>query len=168
MNHQPYQIQNEDVILDKISNLQPLNYNQFRWWRRFDQPNPKLPNSAPLLDKINNGDLEFSNFYWQAKYCEIELNEKFLSSKDSQHWMDITRMDRARRKRLWEDFEKDEHTKLEYLKKQFTREFFISEDEYEEEIVQFGGTLKELYIHCESKYGKQLRSKSRRGRPKKY
>jgi hypothetical protein len=168
MNHQPYNIKNEKVILDKISQLQPLNYNQFRWWRRFEQPNKLLPNNSSLLDKINNGDLEFSHFYWQAKYMEMQLNQAYQESHDSHHWVESNRMDRARRKRLWEDFEKDEFKKLEYIRKEFLREFFIEGDEYDLEIVSFDGTLKELYSHCESKYGKQLRSKKRRGRPSKY
>ena len=42
----------EDTILDKISQLQPLNYNQFRWWRRFDAPNKPLHKNSDLLEKF--------------------------------------------------------------------------------------------------------------------
>ncbi len=31
-----YKIDNPDLVLKEIKKLQPLNYNQFRWWRRFD------------------------------------------------------------------------------------------------------------------------------------
>ena len=43
----------EDTILEKISQLQPLNYNQFRWWRRFDAPNKPLHKNSNLLKKQN-------------------------------------------------------------------------------------------------------------------
>ena len=72
-----YNIDNEELIRKQISKLQPLNYNQFRWWRKFDQPQKSLPNNAPLLDKIKNGDLEFSHYYWQAKFTELAINEAF-------------------------------------------------------------------------------------------
>lgn len=158
---------NPKLILSEISNLKPLNYNQFRWWRRFDQKSPKLPNKTPLIDKINNGDLEFSHFYWQALYCELELNQKSEDSIDGQCWLETTRLDRARRKKLWGDFEKDENNKLEYIKKEFIKEFFINDLEYDNIIISFDGGLKDLYTHCNSKYGKKIRSKSRRGRPSK-
>ena len=57
----------EDTVLEKISQLQPLNYNQFRWWRRFDSPNKPLHKNSDLLRKIRNGDYEFSHYYWQAR-----------------------------------------------------------------------------------------------------
>ena len=167
MNHQIYQIHNEEVILNEISKLQPLNYNQFRWWRKFDTKTKPLPNKSPLLSKIKNGDFEFSHFYWQAKYSEIELNQKHYESLDGQHFTESTRMDRARRKRLWEDFEKDEVKKLETLKKEFTKEFFIEPDEYNNESETFDGTLEEFYKYCSEKYGKNLYRKSGRGRPRK-
>lgn len=167
MNHQIYQIHNEEVILNEISKLQPLNYNQFRWWRKFDTKTKTLPNKSPLLSKVKNGDFEFSHFYWQAKYAEIELNQKHYESLDGQHFTESTRMDRARRKRLWGDFEKDELKKLETLKKEFTKEFFIEPDEYDNESETFDGTLEEFYKYCSEKYGKNLYRKSGRGRPRK-
>ena len=71
-----FKINNEDLIHKEISKLRPLNYNRFMWWRRFTQPKRPLDKKAPLLNKIKNGDLEFSHFYWQALYTEIEMNEK--------------------------------------------------------------------------------------------
>ena len=72
-----YNVSNEKHILKEISKLQPLNYNQFRWWRRFDTPNKPLHKYSALIDKIKNGDYDFSHYYWQAKYAEIEINEIF-------------------------------------------------------------------------------------------
>lgn len=167
-NQPQYKVGNEDHVLKEIAQLQPLNYNQFRWWRRFDQPNKALDKNAPLLSKIQNGDLEFSHYWWQAKYTEMEMNEKFYECIDQQDFIEKTQVDRARRKRLYEDFEKDEAEKLMYIKKEFTKEFRMDEEDYENEVIEFDGSLEDLYHHCAVKYGKKIRIKSKRGRPRKY
>jgi uncharacterized protein YndB with AHSA1/START domain len=167
MKQKVFNVTNKELVLQEIAKLQPLNYNQFRWWRRFDQPNKPLHKNASLLDKIQNGDLEFSHYWWQAKYTEIEMNEILENCIDYQDWSEKTQVDRARRRRLWEDFEKDEAEKLSYIRKEFSKEFRMTEEDYEDEITKFDGSLEELYRHCEIKYGKKIRIKSKRGRPRK-
>ena len=168
MSNKVYNIDNEELIRKQISKLQPLNYNQFRWWRKFDQPQKSLPNNAPLLDKIKNGDLEFSHYYWQAKFTELAINEAFNEyNGDRQKLLEKNAMDLSRRKRLWEDFERDEKDKLTFLRKQFSKEFRMTEDDYENEILEFGGSLEELYHHFTIIYGKKYKVQSKRGRPKK-
>src|SRR5210317_1435986 len=103
-----YRVGNEDLVLEEVSKLRPLKYNKFQWWRRFAAPNKPLEDKAPLIDKIKNGDLEFSNYFWQALYTELELNAKREEVRDGMEWIETTQVDRARRKRLWEDFERDE------------------------------------------------------------
>ena len=168
MREKVFNIANEDLVLQEISKLRPLNYNRFMWWRRFDQKKRPLDKKAPLLDRIKNGDLEFSHYYWQALYTEIEMNEKRNECIDDQHWIEQTRVDKQRRRRLYDDFEKDETEKLATLRKQFSKEFRMTKEDYDDEILEFGGTLLQLYRHCEIKYGKKIRIKSKRGRPRKY
>ncbi len=156
-----YSIKNEDLVLEEVSKLRPLKYNKFQWWRRFASPNKPLEDKAVLIDKIKNGDLEFSNYYWQALYTELELNAKREEVKDGREWIEATQVGRARRKRLWEDFEKDEAKKLEYLKKQFVKTFKMSVEDYEEQLLKVDGTLEDLYYRCEKLFGfksKELRS----------
>ena len=112
MKHKIFNVTNEDLVLQEISKLRPLNYNRFMWWRRFDQKKRPLDKKSPLLDKIKNGDLEFSHYYWQALYTEIEMNEKRNECIDDQHWIEQTRVDKQRRRRLYDDFEKDEYLSL--------------------------------------------------------
>jgi len=157
----------EEIIKEKLAELKPLNYNQFRWWRRWDSKNTPLLNQAPLLDKIQNGDYEFSHYFWQAQFSELELNKKLTETKDTQHWIEVTQLERARRKRLWEDFEKDEAEKLKAIEKEFTKTFKISKEEYNSELENFDGTLEEFYIQCKSKFGMYNQIKSKRGRPPK-
>ena len=163
-----FTVDNEELILREIAKLQPLNYNQFRWWRKFDQPKKSLPDKVPLLDKIQNGDLEFSHYWWQAKFSELELNKAYIDCDfEMQKLLEKHAVDLARRKRLWEDFEKDETNKLDYIRKEFSKEFRMTEEDYETEIMEFGGSLEELYHHCTIVYGKKLRSLKQRGRPAK-
>jgi hypothetical protein len=163
-----FNVKNEELILKEISKLRPLNYNRFMWWRRFEQHKKSLDNKSPLLDKIKNGDLEFSHYYWQALYTEMEMNEKYIECIDEQHFTEQSRVDKERRRRLWGDFEKDEAEKLSTIRKQFPKEFRMTKEDYDDEILEFGGTLLQLYHHCEIKYGKKLKIQSKRGRPKKY
>jgi hypothetical protein len=148
-----YKTHSKEVVLEKLSNLQPLNYNQFRWWRRWDSKNKPLHKLKPLLDKIRNGDFDYSHYYWQAQFCEIEMNEKYLQLKDPGRWMEETQLDRARRKRLYEDFEKDEAEKLKQIKKQFVLYFKMNKDDYEKEVIEFGGSLEDFYFYCKQKFG---------------
>ena len=148
-----YRVGNEDLVLEEVSKLRPLKYNKFQWWRRFASLNRPLEDKASLIDKIKNGDLEFSNYFWQALYTELELNAKREEVRDGREWIETTQVDRARRKRLWEDFEKDETKKLEYIKKQFVKTFKMTLEDYEEQLSKATGTLEDLYYTCESLYG---------------
>jgi len=154
-----FKINNEDLIHKEISKLRPLNYNRFMWWRRFTQPKRPLDKKAPLLNKIKNGDLEFSHFYWQALYTEIEMNEKHINCIDDQHWVEESRVDKQRRRRLWEDFEKDETEKLKMIRKLFSKEFRMTLEDYDDVILEFEGTLQQFYNYCEIKFGKKIKFK---------
>ena len=158
---------NEKLVLSEIQKLKPLKYNQFYWWRRFAPKNSPLSKNAPLWDMIVNGDLDFSHYYWQALYSEIEINEKYKRSKDHHMYLETTSIDRERRAKLWADFEKDEKAKLALIKKLFLRNFFITSEEYEKEIISFGDDLREFYLYCKLTYGKRQVIPSRRGRPPK-
>jgi hypothetical protein len=162
-----FNVKNKDLVLQEISKLRPLNYNRFMWWRRFAQKKIPLDNKSPLLDKIKNGDLEFSHYYWQALYTEIEMNEKYIECIDEQHFIEQSRVDKERRRRLWGDFEKDEKEKLKILRREFAKEFRMTKEDYDDEILEFRGTLLKLYRHCEIRYGKKIKIQSKRGRPKK-
>ena len=159
MKQKIFNVTNEDLVLQEISKLRPLNYNRFMWWRRFDQKKRPLDKKAPLLDRIKNGDLEFSHYYWQALYTEIEMNEKRNECIDDQHWIEQSRVDKQRRRHLWEDFEKDEAEKLKMIRKLFSKEFRMTLEDYDDVILEFEGTLQQFYNYCEIKFGKKIKFK---------
>ena len=63
-----FKVANPDLVRKQIKKLQPLNYNQFKWWRRFDSKMKPLPKGATFLQRIQNGEFEFSHYYWQAQF----------------------------------------------------------------------------------------------------
>ena len=148
-----FKVSNSKHVLKEIKKLKPLSYNKFFWWRRFTSYNQPLPKKSSFLEKIKNGDFDPSHYYWQAKYSELEINEKAIEcNNDHQVLMEKYSLYFTRRKKLWEDFEKDESTKLQDIKKNFQKEFEINSEEYEDEIGDFDGTLEEFYYYIRKTY----------------
>ena len=58
-----YKTSDPKVIHREIKKLQPLNYNQFMWWRRFASKNKPLPKGATFFQRIQNKEFEFSHLY---------------------------------------------------------------------------------------------------------
>lgn len=163
-----FKVNNPDLVKQEISKLQPLNYNQFRWWRRFDSKTKPLPKGATFLQRIQNREFEFSHYYWQAQLCELEINERVKEYRgDIQMLLEKNGVDLARRKRLWEDFNKTETELLKELKKGFLREFVMTSQEYEEHISNFDGTIEEFYMYCLKTFERSGKKVERRGRPPK-
>jgi hypothetical protein len=163
-----YQTNDPKVIQREIKKLQPLNYNQFMWWRRFASKNKPLSKGAMFLQRIQNGEYEFSHYFWQAQLCELEINEKHKEYKgDIQLLLEKNGVDLARRKRLWEDFNKTEAELLANLKKGFLREFVMTSQEYEDHITNFDGTTEEFYMYCLKTFDRSGKPVERRGRPSK-
>ena len=162
-----YQVSNESLIHKEIKKLKPLNYNKFMWWRRYTSKNQPLPTKSTFLERIKNGDYEFSHYYWQWKLTELELNDLYIKYKgDIQKLLENNGVDLSRRKRLIEDFEKTESQLLIDLQKNFQKEFVMSKEEYYIHIENFDGTIEDFYYYCLKTFDK--RKQERRGRPKKY
>ena len=157
--------------LDKeFSKLRKLKYNQFRWWRMYDNPNKPLDKRALFRDRILNGDFDHSHYIFQAMWCEHEMNDVAVNCGDDlQKYVEKTSLLRTRRKRLLEDFERDENEKLEGLIKGFTDNFRCTKDQVYEEIFKCSGELIDLYYIIEEKYKivPMPYPLKRRGRPKK-
>jgi hypothetical protein len=169
--HRPYNPTTTREQLDKkFSKLRKLTYNPFRWWRMYDNPKKPLCDRSPFLDRILNGDFDYSHYKYQADWCEHEMNETALKCDDDiGKFVEMTSLLRSRRKRLLEDFEKDENGKLEMLIKAFTVHFRCNKEQVYEEIEKCSGSLMDLYYIIEDKYriAHMPYPLKRRGRPKK-
>ena len=155
MNNPYSPVTSREQLEKKFSKLRKLNYNAFRWWRMYDNPNKPLCNRSLFRDRILNGDFDYSHYKYQAMLVEHNINEKAAIAIDGIHEKELTKVDRTRRKRLLEDYHKDEMKKLETIKLLFVKNFFMTEEEYDEVVLKFGGDLVDFYIHCNDTFGKK-------------
>ena len=149
-------------IQEQLSKLRKLSYNQFRWWRMYDNPTLPLPNKSPLIDKILNGDFDYPHFKLQAELVEHELNE--LAQKcggNNELFGEKSSLLRAKRKRLLEDFEKEENNKLKRIFTEFGKNFTVTKEQIEEEMLRFVGDLGEFYYYMSVRYQKNHNSNKR-------
>jgi len=137
-------------LKDRISTFRKNTYNRFYWWRRF-QPRQSLHAYRRLDERILNGDFEASDYHWQTLW-ENELEKQAINEEpsiDKQH--EIRCMFGERRRRLNNDYEKDEQKILDEMYKAFRMELRMSKDEVEDEMLQFDGTLSEFYYYIYNK-----------------
>ena len=164
----------KETILQEVNKLQRLNYNQFFWWRKFRSKQKELSKYAYAVDKIRNGDFDFSHYYWQAQYALLEMEEKtgHITHPSSRH--EAQTLFRERHRRLMKDFEKDEPERLGGFYKECKRTLRLPKETVEEIAADFDGTLEELYIQLQEKYQVKRHPVpdfnnfgKKRGRPKK-
>ena len=108
--------QSKKYIEKELTKFQKLNYNQFRWWRWYESKNKPLQYKSDFRDKIMNGDYDAGPYQLQAQLCEHMLNEMLEECDgDYQKYLEKSKLLGARRKRLWEDHNKDETGKINDL-----------------------------------------------------
>jgi hypothetical protein len=133
----------------------------------YDNPVQPLPNKSPLIDKILNGDFDYPHYKLQAELVEHELNE--LAQKcggNNEKFGEKSAILRAKRKRLLDDFEKEENDKLSRIYKEFEKNFTATKEQIEAEMFRFVGNLGEFYYYMGVRYSK-VSNPNRRGRKKK-
>tara|TARA_R110002020_G_scaffold103223_8_gene241693 strand:- start:218 stop:664 length:447 start_codon:yes stop_codon:yes gene_type:complete len=126
----------------------------FYWWRRF-RTHKNLPYKAPLIDKIKNGDFDYSPFFEQAKWelhwmkeeqKEFIYNYQGKEPEQDSLYSDIERRARKRYNRLYEDGMKDEFDRMDRLVNDFKKYFKIPKDTIKEEMKDFDGTIEEFFL----------------------
>jgi len=139
-----------EVVMERIKTLQPLNYNKFMWWRTHTDKVVPLGKRAPLKERILNGDFNPSSYFWQAQLALYTAKDKLdLSKHDTRYQIEICAVDFARHKRLMEDYEKEETSRMEALYEAFTDAFQITKEELEESFLKFSGTILDFYNYAE-------------------
>jgi len=141
---------NNMTLQERIDQYQKQNYNPYYWWRRF-KSRDTLHKYQPLEAKIKNGDYETSDYHWWILW-ENELEKKAISEisePDRQH--ETRCLFGERRRRLMDDFERDEAKILEAMYKDFKIELKMSQEEVENEMLDFEGTLAEFYYYIRNK-----------------
>jgi transcriptional antiterminator len=132
----------------------------FYWWRRF-RTHKSLPYRSPLIDKIKNGDFDYSPYFQQAEWelhwmkdeqKEFIQNYQGNDPKQDRLYMDIELRARKRYNKLIEDAFKDENEKLTRITDEFCKNFKINKEDFKNLVSKFGGSLEKLYIHCQNNY----------------
>lgn len=138
-------------------------YDRFMWWRGYTPKNKPLPKKSPLIDRLLNGDFNMGPYLMEVELVYHTMNDKYLAARTSDgqvdhgKWHAETSIDRARKKRLIEDHEKEEMRKLIELKTEFLSVFKMSGDEYDIEVSRTEGGLVDFYYEMEDKYGKIIK-----------
>ena len=128
-------------------------YDRFMWWRNYTPKCRPLHSRKPLRDRITNGDFDTSSFKYEAQVSEHKLNKMYIESNgDMGVYSHNSALETNRRKRLLEDFTKDESKKLLELKNAFLNKFRITEEQYEKEIINWDGELINFYDFIEKNY----------------
>ena len=129
------------------------SYNRFQWWRSYTPKRPPLKASASFKDKIYNGDFDHSPLLFEAYLAEYKLNELWNEcDQDHTRFGQPASIHKATRKRLLEDYQKDETNRLEYIRKGFMKEFKIDRETYTKEVEKTTKSLKDFYDYMSRKY----------------
>ena len=130
-----------------------MAYNKFRWFTK--QRKKKLPKSAPLLQRIQNGDFDYSIYFDEVKqvrkeaekiYEDVMKNALISDIKQREHEaLDSSRMKRVRANKLMEEADKDEKRILHELQQELTKEFGVDLWEKAMERQRGKGTTEDLY-----------------------
>jgi len=157
-----------DKCDQELRKLKKLNYNRFMWWRSYTYQNSLLSPKSSFRDRILNGDFDPSCYKIQVWKCEHDMNEIYKECHpDISKYLEQTSLTRTRRKRLLEDFEKDENGRLSSLFTEFSKNFNITKEQIFEEIDKCLGDLTDFYYLIEDKYQKYNIITSKKSKSKK-
>ena len=131
-----------------------MSYNKFRWWTRNKTKKP-LSDRAPLYDKIQNGDYDYSYMFNEAEMVK-ELAKKAYDDtyknyggNDEKNRIEVSleasRMKRLRAIKLQLEAHKDEQKILWKLEHDFKDVFGL--DIWDEAVENCGGDLMSLYSY---------------------
>lgn len=131
-----------------------MTYNPYRWFTQ--QRKRKLPKSRPLLERIQNGDFEYSIYFDEAKnvresaekvYNDVMQNALISNERQKENEANLSsRMKRVRALKLIEEADKDERNILKELQDELTKEFGKDLWESAMEKQRGKGTVEDLYF----------------------
>jgi hypothetical protein len=134
-----------------------MGYNPFKWWSKGVGRRKKLPKSAPLLARIQNGDFEYSPYFYEAQmaqedadriYNEVyERMSKFSNDKNGidADARDASKMRRIARNKLLESGVDEEQKILHELKLALQDEFGVDLWDKAMEKQRGKGTTEDIY-----------------------
>ena len=137
--------------MDKLDEMFSLRESFMRQLRR------KIPESYPSwpLDLSNKSDQQFCR-----DMALRGVEEMFEALQHLKNW-------KPHRKTEMQDFDREELEKLTAIVDGFVKNFQITKDEVQEEMINCRGSLIDLYYIIEEKYKIKYIIHEKRGRPRK-
>lgn len=142
-----------------------MAYNRFRWWSKGVGRRKRLPSSAPLLARIQNGDFEYSPYFYEAElaqqdadriYKEVwDRRSKFSDDKLSidADARDASKLRRLAKAKLIESGVEEEQKLLHQLKIELEDEFGKDLWDKAMENQRGKGTTEDLYLWYKKQVG---------------
>lgn len=138
-----------------------MAYNKYRWFTK--QRKRKLPKSAPLLQRIQNGDFEYSIYFDEVNQVRTEAEKIYEDVMENaliddmnqrrNEALDSSRMKRVRVLKLMEEADKDEKKLLHELRIELENEFGKDLWEKAMERQRGKGTTEDLYLWYKKQVG---------------
>ena len=131
-------------------------YDRFMWWRSYTPKNKPLDaKQFSLRDRILNGDFDLGPYVFEIELVEHKMNERYAKWYDDPGRIrEAEQVDKARRKRLQEDRDKDEFNKLADLRRSMIFEVKMTRKQYDREVIKYTGPdLVNFYYRMADKYG---------------
>jgi len=98
-----------------------MGYNRFQWWTDGRYRKKPLPSTSPLIDRVKNGDFDYSPLWQEAKDLKREyyrMKNKFLKDKK---YLIKSPLDREN--------EAHQHAKMKWLKHLKLREAALNDED---------------------------------------
>jgi hypothetical protein len=135
-----------EFLEEQLAKLTPASYNPYYWHRRY-KSKKRLEDKYPLYEKIAHGDYDHSEYYYQSEYETYLMEDKLNSCKNAEQSHEARGLFMERKRKLSEDYEKDEAKIMQKLKTDFVKTFKINRTELENIMEDFEGNLLDLYNH---------------------
>jgi hypothetical protein len=131
-----------------------MAYHKFRWWATGKRKKP-LSDRAPLFDKIQNGDYDYSFMFAEADKMRATAKQAYQQTYDNyggtdeknrvESALEASRMKRLKAIKLELEAHKDEQKILYKLEKDFKEVFGLNI--FAEAVEKCGGDLMSLYSY---------------------
>jgi len=136
----------------------------FYWWRRY-RSHKYLSNKSSLIDKIINGDFEYSEFFKQAEFelhwmrdeqDEFKDNYKGREPHKDPLYLAIEIRTIKRYNKLLEDGMKEEFDRTVKLVNGLVKKFKIDKESVKSIMAEFDGTTEKLYYYIAQVQGMNI------------
>ena len=134
-----------------------MAYNPFMWWTKGVGRRKKLPKSAPLLARIQNGDFDYSPYFYEAYIANQDAERIYnrVYEERSKYSNDIpsieadardaSKLRRIARNKLIESGTQEEEKILHELRLELAEEFGKDLWNKSQERQRGKGTIEDLY-----------------------